>query len=348
MNRLWTIGAIVAAAGILGADAAVGQLPEPDSQASTWQPPDPDQVRREVFAWLEARKPESGIRAKAEALWAAKDPEPGQIGLLRRVVETVALAHAGARKLLELCGRPGQQVAPPAQPWLVDPNTSPLVANNLRLWYGRWLVHQRLYDEAQEQLAGLEPADVVDPATLLFYQGIVHHRLLDRDAGLEVLGRLLENGQNGPRRYRALAQLMRSELEDLKEESLDHIARRMQDIERRLGLGRAGPKVRKIEDGVIESLDKLIKELEDRQQQQQASGGGSNVQPRRPASDSFPMGGKGTGQVTKRDVGERTGWGNLPPRQREEAMQQIGRQFPSHYRDVIEQYFRKLASEENR
>ena len=24
-------------------------------------------------------------------------------------------------------------------------------------------------------------------------------------------------------------------------------------------------------------------------------------------------------------------------------MQQIGRDFPSHYRDVIEQYFRKLA-----
>jgi hypothetical protein len=29
-------------------------------------------------------------------------------------------------------------------------------------------------------------------------------------------------------------------------------------------------------------------------------------------------------------------------------LQQIGRQFPSHYRDVIEQYFRKLASEGSR
>jgi hypothetical protein len=26
-------------------------------------------------------------------------------------------------------------------------------------------------------------------------------------------------------------------------------------------------------------------------------------------------------------------------------LQQIGREFPSHYRDVIEQYFRRLASE---
>ncbi len=57
------------------------------------------------------------------------------------------------------------------------------------------------------------------------------------------------------------------------------------------------------------------------------------------------MAGKGPGEVTQRKVGSQSGWGNLPPRQREEAMQQIGRQFPSHYRDVIEQYFRKLATE---
>jgi hypothetical protein len=37
----------------------------------------------------------------------------------------------------------------------------------------------------------------------------------------------------------------------------------------------------------------------------------------------------------------------LPAKEREEAMQQIGKDFPSHYREVIEQYFRKLASEES-
>ncbi len=57
------------------------------------------------------------------------------------------------------------------------------------------------------------------------------------------------------------------------------------------------------------------------------------------------MGGKGPGVVTKRDVGHQSGWGNLPPKQREEALQQIARDFPAHYRDIIEQYFRKLASE---
>ena len=57
------------------------------------------------------------------------------------------------------------------------------------------------------------------------------------------------------------------------------------------------------------------------------------------------MGGKGPGEVTKKNIGSESGWGNLPPKEREQAMQQIGRDFPSHYRDVIEQYFRRLAAE---
>jgi hypothetical protein len=229
----------------------------------------------------------------------------------------------------------------------MDPQSPPLVANNLRLLYGRWLAGESLFDEALEQLDGLQPQDVVDPATLLFYQGIVHQRLLDREAGLKAIERLLTGVDHCPRRYTAVARLIQADLERLEVDSLDHIARRMGDVRRRLDLGRTGPTVRKIEDGVIESLDKLIKEMEE-QQQQSSSAEANAVQSSSPARDSQPLGGKGPGEVTKRDIGGGSGWGDLPPKQREEALQQIGRQFPSHYRDVIEQYFRKLASEGSR
>jgi hypothetical protein len=120
----------------------------------------------------------------------------------------------------------------------------------------------------------------------------------------------------------------------------------MGDIERRLDLGHGGRKVRKVEDGVIASLDKLIKELEDQQNQGGGGGaGGNNIQSSSPAQDSRIIGGKGKGEVNRKNVGAESGWGNLPAKQREEAMQQIGREFPAHYRDVIEGYFRKLASE---
>jgi hypothetical protein len=141
-----------------------------------------------------------------------------------------------------------------------------------------------------------------------------------------------------------VAKLMQEDLRQLKEDSLDHIARRMDDVRRRLGLGRGDQKVRNVEDGVIKSLDKLIKDLEDQQrrQQQQASSG-SGSQPSQPAPDSRILELKGPGEVAKKNIGDKDGWGNLPPKQREDDMQQIGREFPSHYRDVVEQYFRNLA-----
>ena len=61
----------------------------------------------------------------------------------------------------------------------------------------------------------------------------------------------------------------------------------------------------------------------------------------------MPMGGKAPGDVAKKDIGHKSGWGDMPPKEREEALQHMGRDFPPHYRDAIEEYFRKLATEEN-
>jgi hypothetical protein len=120
----------------------------------------------------------------------------------------------------------------------------------------------------------------------------------------------------------------------------------MSDIRRRLDLGRAGPKVRIAEDDVIKSLDKMIKKTEEEQQKQhQQQGMGNRIQSNRPAEESRIGGGNGPGEVTKKKIGSESGWGDLPSKQREEAMQQIGREFPSQYRDAIEQYFRRLAAE---
>jgi hypothetical protein len=48
--------------------------------------------------------------------------------------------------------------------------------------------------------------------------------------------------------------------------------------------------------------------------------------------------------VRARDLGSGEGWGNLPPHEREAALQQIGREYPPHYREAIEQYFKRLAT----
>jgi hypothetical protein len=315
---------------------------------TSWQSPSAEEAQAQALAWLDTQPNAAALRPAAEALWQGLDPRPAGGELLDRLAATIALAEPRAQALIDFAARPRDGVAVPDTAWLDDAALAPLVRNNLRLLAGRWFARERLYDDALAQLDGIEPGDVIDPASLLFYQGAAHHWLLHREPGVKAIDRLLHEVADAPQRYKQVGQLMRADLEALKDESLDHIARRMDDIERRLDLGHAGPRVIEVEDGVIASLDKLIEEMEEQQKQQQQSGGagGGTIRPSNPAQDSVPMGGKGPGETVRRNIGSESGWGDLPPKERQEALQQIGQDFPSHYRDVIEQYFRKLAGED--
>lgn len=319
------------------------------SQKATWKSPTAVEARAVVDVWLKERNADADTVKRIDELWsAAGAPTSGE--LLDLVAASFAAADPQARELVALCSAPRTQVITPKFAWLTDDKTPAVERENLRLLLGRWLVQHQLHDEALEQLEGLKTESVVDPATLLFYQAIVHQRTLNREAGLAAVGRLLERPDELPRRYESLARLMQADLTGLKPETLDHISRRMDDVRRRLDLGRAGPKVREVEDGIIKSLDKLIEEMEAAAAAAAAAAqasGGQQIRSASPAQESKPMGGKGPGEVARKDVGSKSGWGDLPPKQRQEALQQIGKDFPGHYRDVVEQYFRKLASEDS-
>ncbi|HEV3342787.1 MAG TPA: hypothetical protein VG125_20610 [Pirellulales bacterium] len=308
-----------------------------------FKPPAAEEVRQKLFDWLAARQADEAVRQSAETIWQIVQPP---VDLLERVAKTLGLADERAASLVNLCAkaRAAGPLAP--QEWLKADELAAFERNNLRLFYGRWLAQERMYDEAFAQLDGLGAGDVVDPASLVFYQAVVYHRLLDKARGLKAIQTLLADVADVPNRYRSVAALMKADLEALQDDSLDRISRQMEDVRRRLALGRAGKKVREVEDEVITALDKLIKELEDRQQQSQNSaGGGAAPQPQQAMPDSRIARLQAPGEVERRRIGNSSGWGDLPPKQREEALQQIGKDFPPHYRDAIEQYFRKLAAE---
>jgi hypothetical protein len=230
--------------------------------------------------------------------------------------------------------------------WLADSDTPPLVRHNMRLFFARWLVQQGYYDEALSWTDGLTTDDVIAPESLLFYRAVAHHRLVQPDQADSTLIQLLEREDDLPMRYVKLANLMRQDLAALQDESLDHIARRMEDIRRRLAQGRSGERVQGIENGVIKSLDDLIKKIEEQMQQSQSASSAGGQQSGTPMQDSQIAELKGPGKVEPRDIGRSAGWGDLPDKDREKALQGIGREFPSHYREVIEEYFRRLAAEE--
>ncbi len=314
-----------------------------DKRAS-WSMPSPDAVRQQLEQWLKDYSIDELTRAKIDVLWPKEGGPTDPAALLDQLVTTIALVDTDARELVVFCTRGGG--LPREFTFLVDEQKADWIRHNARLYYGRWLAQNRFYDEALVQLDGLKTAEVIDPASLLFYQGTAHHRLLDKDKCLPIISKLLEQSEQIPRRYATLAKLMKSDIEPLKKDSLNEIARMMDDITRRLSLGRAGKRVRTEEDDVIAKLDKMIEEMEQQQQQQSGSGTGQgSLNPSSPAQDSAPLGGSGPGNVDSKSTGNASGWGDLPPKQRQEALQQISKELPAHFREVIEEYFRKLARE---
>ena len=269
-------------------------------------------VRAQVFAWVEAKKVDPATRAKAEAIWSDLPATASEDELLVRLARTFALLDSSAAKLLAMCSEPRSRFVVPAEGWLRDGGAPPLFTANLRLLYARWLVHESLFDEARTAFRidagrrGRSRLAVVLPERDLSCA-------IEQGVGPEVARRIALRRGPSPRRYVALARLMEEDLQGLQDDTLDHIARRMDDIRRRLDLGRAGPKVRKEEDGVIQSLDKMIKKLEEQQKECQGGGNANSLRPSKPAPTAFP-GRERAGRGTKKDIGSGSGWGDLPPK----------------------------------
>lgn len=312
-----------------------------------FSPPAPADVRTKVTQWVAER----GVTDKTilESIaqdWVFSETSLSAEDVFDRVVHSLALADADARKVVEACRDVSPIAAWPNDVIPLTDSMSEFARQHLRLYVGRFLAQRQLYEEGLEVLVAVDPKKVVDPAGYFFQRAICEHQLLKKSDALKTLGHLLQNAQNVPARYTAVATLMRHDLEQLREASLGEVAKKMADVERRLQLGRGGEKTQKVEEEIIESLDEIIKKIE----QQQSSGGGGGGQGGNqnesggPAGDSTIKGAKAPGEVDKKDIGNKAGWGTLPPKRATEAKNVINRNFPSHYREAIEQYFKKLAN----
>jgi hypothetical protein len=327
------------------------------AKRATWSSPSAEEVKEQLDALLDSQKADDMSRAKVAEVWAAGE----NAEILDRLAAALAAWNPEVAKAVAAIkfdmpgGPPAVELAA-----LTDSSMPPLVRTNLRLLAARGLLQRELVDEGLALIKDLKPADVVDPAGLLFYQAVGHHRLLAKKECLTALSQLLERQDELPQRYLTVAQLMAADIETLKPDSLDEIARLMDDVRRRLDLARAGKKVRDQEDDVVAKLDKLIEELEKQQQEQEQQRQKQRQQQQQPGNGNQPQNPSGgdandplresalprmdsKGIVDPKDLGKKSGWGNLPPKDRQEVLQQIGRELPAHFRETIEDYFKRLA-----
>lgn len=163
----------------------------------------------------------------------------------------------------------------------------------------------------------------------------------------------LEQESGLPERYRVLSMLMQMEMEQWKKDDLGDIARDMSHIKNRLQHAYAGKETQKLQQSVIDRLDKLIKEKEDKgdgsansSSEQQKS---KPKQIQNPLEESRIADDSGPGHVNivkMRKTMEK--WGSLPPREQARALQELTQGMSPRHREAIENYFRNLATTKKR
>jgi hypothetical protein len=304
-------------------------------------------VKSKMRQWVDGKNAkDEQLREQVDKLWVLPEGKVPARVLLEKVVQTFALVDADTRDFVAACRFVDAPLNPPKAKVLEDKKSAEFYRSNLRLFFARYLTQRKMYDEALEVFAEIDTKTVVDPAGCLFFKAVCQHQLLKKTEGLATIKQLLTSTEDVPVSYNSVATLMQYELQNLREDSLDEVARLMRDVERRLDLARGGPKVQKEEDEIVEALDKIIEKLE---QQQGGGGGGSGNgqgktnQPSSAANHSSINGTTGPGNIDKKNLRKQGGWGDLPAKEEARAKNELNRKLPPHYKQATEQYFKKIA-----
>jgi hypothetical protein len=324
----------------------------------TLKAPTLDSVKGQALEWLKGSgKTDAETMKSFDALWNAKEDAP----LLSRVAGTIRLGDADAAKLLDQAADADTPAPTEVPAILKDAKRPTFFRANLGLAYAKALSSRRVYEEALDVLRQVKPDQVVDPGAYFFHRALAEHALLLKDDAFRSITAVIEDVGDAPDRYKMVSILMLYDMRAWKDKDLGWIARKMNNIERRLELARGGPQTQKMQKEVVARLDEIIKKLE---QDQNGGGGGGGCpsggaggsgsspggtnQPSSPMKDSNIANNGGEGKVDqKRLKGLAEQWGKLPEKERAAAMADLTRGMPPEYRDVIERYFKDIAKASN-
>ncbi|MFL5241156.1 MAG: hypothetical protein ACJ8FY_03530 [Gemmataceae bacterium] len=256
----WILAPAVAVFLAGGGSALAGEItPAKDLPSfGTLRAADPDAVRGQALEWLKSAGKSDEATLKAfNTIWDSTDTV-----LLDKVADTLALGDESAAKLLAEA-RNLATPAPLTVPEILKDAKKPVFYRaNLALAYAKALTGRRIYEEALDALKVVKAEQVVDPAAYLFSRAVAEHALeLRTDANYSII-RLLDDVTDSPERYKTVAALMVYDMLGWQEKDMGSIARKMDNIERRLDLSRGGPTTQEIQKKVVRRLDEMIKELE--------------------------------------------------------------------------------------
>jgi len=321
--------------------------------------PTVEEAKKQAETWLKetAKKTDAATLAKFKTLWEADRP------LIDKVSGTLVLGNVDAGKLLEEA-RDVDAPAPIEVPALLkDAKLPTFFRANLALAYAKALTTRRVYEEALETFQMIKVEDVCDPGAFFFHKAVCEHSLMLRDKADSSIDRLLVDVVDSPERYRMVAALMHFDMVTWQEKDLGWIARKMENIQRRLDLKRGGKNTQKIQKEVLVRLDEMIKEIENKKKNPPPPGGGGGdndgncpsggppgpdapgTQPQSSSPQQDTKGGSANteGKVDPKKIKEIAEvWGKLPERERARVLVELTRGMPATDRAVIEAYFKEI------
>jgi len=194
---------------------------------------------------------------------------------------------------------------------------------------------------------------------LLFLQGFCALQALRYDDAISSFSEFVRGYPAAPERLRRSAEQILTELSRREPQRLGDVRDLMDYARRELSLGKSDGDVREKQRKAVDLLNALIAEAEEREKQQNQGKSSSKSGSKK----GTPRGANPGNQHAQRSMlppGEANGpgelgeakrvrpgeaWGKMQPNEREALLQALQKQFPSQYRDLVEQYYRQLSKD---
>lgn len=305
----------------------------------------PDTAKRIITDAWKRRRPEADVRPFLEEALAVASPE------YRKALDAITAgkltdAERGLRPLLD--------------------DKRPYVASHAASMLARVLVDQERIDDALALLNRWRDHEqqVADSSfqgpEMEFLRAYCLLQRMEYGRAAALFEEFETRHPDAPERLRLTARQILQELRQRRPDGLGDVSDLMRFASRQLRHGLSDTPVTEAQAKAVTLLTKLIEEAEEQekqQQQQNGQGGGQGSRsqsgsqggqnPSSPMQNSvLPTGAMPEGSLDRSPTA-RPGeaWGNMPPKQREQILQALRRNFPSRYRDLVEQYYKQLGKE---
>jgi len=234
------------------------------------EPMSAETAKSKAEAWLkEVGKADAATTARLQEIWKQEDRT-----VLDRLVDSFALGSDQVEKLLAEARSPMADAPVDVPTLFKDEKASVFFKANMALAYARSLNGRRVHEEALSVLKLFTPEQVADPSSYLFHRAIAEHAMIMKKEATTTITRLLDDVTGAAERYKTVSALILLDMQTWKDKDLGAVARKMDNIERRLDLARGGPQTQKLQKEIVARLDELIKELENKKKKDGGGGGG--------------------------------------------------------------------------